>query len=229
MEGGYYEGIRSVNENLRSLRTHKPPTVGGKRRTPIGPACRNPEAAVRLRRSGCVPLCSGCHDVFELWLDMNRLQAGSIPATAERLDEQDAANQALSLNDGRFLFIRKQDLLSTHNVEIADESSHITGCGDIQLSVCGIDGIGLRLAGGVEHFESGDIVLDFAKGVEHRCAIARDRCPVTGFGELDLRATRAARKDLLRDIGADRPKAAFRTQKLRQIRRVPAALAIQHQ
>ena len=95
--------------------------------------------------------------------------------------------------------------------------------------MCGIDGIGLRLAGGVEHFESGDIVLDFAEGVEHRCAIARDRRPVTGFGELDLRATGAARKDFLRDIGADRPKAAFRIQELGKICGVPAALAIQHQ
>ena len=40
MEGGYYEGIRSVNENLRSLRMHKLAVHkldrrGGKRRTRV--------------------------------------------------------------------------------------------------------------------------------------------------------------------------------------------------
>src|ERR1700741_3893694 len=117
--------------------------------------------------------------VFDLWLDVHRLQAGSVPAPAKGLHEEHGGDQALALNDGRFLFVGQQDLLCADHVQIADESADITRCGDVQFAARRVNRVSLRLARGVEHLQTGDVVLDLAKSVEYGSAVVRDRRVVT--------------------------------------------------
>src|SRR6516164_8983893 len=82
MEGGYYEGIRSVNENLRSLRMHKLAVHkldrrGGKRRTRVTYSVPSTERLLNAKHFSRLPPKSVARQEA-LWQDT--LREGSVRA-----------------------------------------------------------------------------------------------------------------------------------------------------
>jgi len=87
MARGYYERIRSVNENLRSLGAG----------LQVLKTCYN---CARWRR-----LILLCDQVPGFGLDVDCIKAGSIPSASQGFHEENRGDQALPLNDGSFLLI----------------------------------------------------------------------------------------------------------------------------
>ena len=74
---------------------------------------------------------SGRDNIFQFCFDLNGGEARSVPAAAKRLNEENAGDEALAANYGKFLLVVQQSLLGIDNIEVADKSADVTAGGNV--------------------------------------------------------------------------------------------------
>jgi len=126
------------------------------------------------------------YKVFQWRLDVYSVQAGSVPTAPQSLYQQHRRDQPLAVNDGCFLFVAEEILLGTDNIEIAYESANVARVGEVELATRSGNRVGLRLARGVQHLQTGNVVLHLAENVEDGSTILRHRTIVTSLNKLRL-------------------------------------------
>src|SRR4029077_2946040 len=79
--------------------------------------------------------CSGLNCLFDGGFYLDGLQAGSIPAAAQRLDQANGGHQALAQNLGRQALCIQQRLLRVDYVEVRDQAACIAIVGNLQRAL----------------------------------------------------------------------------------------------
>jgi len=69
-------------------------------------------------RQECLPR----DDVFPVRLDLDNREARRVPAAAERLNQQNAGDETLSVDDRKLLLVLEQVLLRGDDVEVVDQA-----------------------------------------------------------------------------------------------------------
>src|SRR2546428_9899497 len=70
-------------------------------------------------------------NVFQLWLYLNSGKARSIPAAAQRLDEEHARYQPLPVNHGQLLLVVQQVLLGVDDIQIIYKPADVAAVRDV--------------------------------------------------------------------------------------------------
>jgi hypothetical protein len=111
----------------------------------------------------------------------------------------------LPLNHRGFLLVNEQILLRADHVEITHQPADVARVRNVQLAAGRGHCFGLRFTRRLQDLQSGNVVLNFAKRIQHGVPITGDRGVVASLRELHLGSARATSENGLRDIRADSP------------------------